>query len=73
MGLILIIFLAGIAFLVVLALLFFGLYNGLVRARIGSETAWADIDVQLKRRLFEVGRPVLEITKGKRLNLVDGL
>ena len=33
MGLILIIFLAGIAFLVVLALLFFGLYNGLVRAR----------------------------------------
>ena len=31
------------------------------------------VDVQLKRRLFEVGRPVLEITKGKRLNLVDGL
>ena len=50
MGLILIIFIAGIAFLVVLAILFFGLYNGLVRARIGSETAWSDIDVQLKRR-----------------------
>ena len=50
MGLILIIFLAGIALLVVLALFFFGLYNGLVRARIGSETAWSDIDVQLKRR-----------------------
>jgi rRNA-processing protein FCF1 len=31
------------------------------------------VDVQLKRRLFEAGRPVLEITKGKRLNLVDGL
>ena len=50
MGLILIIFIAGIAFLVVLAIFFFGLYNGLVRARIGSETAWSDIDVQLKRR-----------------------
>ena len=50
MGFIFIIFLAGIAFLVVLVLIFFGLYNGLVRARIGSETAWSDIDVQLKRR-----------------------
>ena len=29
---------------------FFGMYNGLVRARIGCETAWSDIDVQLKRR-----------------------
>ena len=29
---------------------FFGLYNGLVRKRIASETAWSDIDVQLKRR-----------------------
>ena len=47
MGFILIIFVAGIAFLVILAMLFFGLYNGLVRARIGSETAWSDIDVQL--------------------------
>ncbi|MEE2681043.1 MAG: LemA family protein [Planctomycetota bacterium] len=50
MGLIAIIFFVGIAFLVILVLLFFGLYNGLVRARIGSETAWSDIDVQLKRR-----------------------
>ena len=29
---------------------FFGMYNSLVRARIASETAWSDIDVQLKRR-----------------------
>jgi LemA protein len=28
----------------------FGMYNSLVRARIASETAWSDIDVQLKRR-----------------------
>ena len=50
MGTILIIFIAGIILLFVLVFLFFGLYNGLVRARIGSETAWSDIDVQLKRR-----------------------
>ena len=50
MGAILIIFIAGIILLFVLVFLFFGLYNGLVRARIGSETAWSDIDVQLKRR-----------------------
>ena len=50
MGVILIIFIAGIIFLFVLAVLFCGLYNGRVRARIGSETAWSDIDVQLQRR-----------------------
>ena len=31
------------------------------------------VDVQLKRRLFEAGRPVLEVTKGKRLHLLEGL
>ena len=50
MGAILIILLVGIGVLVLLALFFLTLYNGLVRARIGSETAWSDIDVQLKRR-----------------------
>lgn len=44
----------GIVILVVFGLgvigWFFGMYNSLVRARIASETAWADIDVQLKRR-----------------------
>ena len=39
-----------VLFLLLFGGLFFGLYNGLVRKRIGSETAWADIDVQLKRR-----------------------
>jgi len=48
------IFLIGLVVIVCLALFvlvwFFGMYNSLVRARIASETAWSDIDVQLKRR-----------------------
>ncbi|MDG2031259.1 MAG: LemA family protein [Phycisphaerales bacterium] len=42
----------GVIVLLVLVLggWFFGMYNGLVRRRIASETAWSDIDVQLKRR-----------------------
>lgn len=35
----------------VLAILFvIGLYNGLQRKKLGAESAWSDIDVQLKRR-----------------------
>jgi LemA protein len=34
----------------VLAVLVIGIYNGLVRLKVQSESAWADIDVQLKRR-----------------------
>ena len=37
-------------FLLIFGGWFFGMYNGLGRKRIASETAWADIDVQLKRR-----------------------
>ena len=42
----------GVIILLILILggWFFGMYNGLVRRRIASETAWSDIDVQLKRR-----------------------
>jgi LemA protein len=39
--------------LVVIAVVLFaivGIYNGLVRLRVQSDNAWADIDVQLKRR-----------------------
>src|SRR6266566_9599280 len=35
---------------VVLVLLFVGLYNRLVSLRVRAENAWSDIDVQLKRR-----------------------
>ena len=44
MGTALIILLIAVGLLVVAVLVFFGIYNGLVRARIGSETAWSDID-----------------------------
>jgi len=33
-----------------IALMFFATYNGLVKAKIAVENAWAGIDVQLKRR-----------------------
>lgn len=36
--------------LVLLVLIVVGMYNGLVRLRAACESAWADIDVQLKRR-----------------------
>ena len=39
-----------VAIIAVIGLLLFGLYNGLVRARIRVQEAWAGIDVQLKRR-----------------------
>jgi LemA protein len=36
--------------LIFLAMIGVGLYNALVRLRAAAESAWADIDVQLKRR-----------------------
>ncbi|HUJ96083.1 MAG TPA: LemA family protein [Terriglobales bacterium] len=42
-----------LALLVVLVLIAFftiGIYNGLVQSRVRCDTAWSDIDVQLKRR-----------------------
>jgi LemA protein len=36
--------------LVVLALIVAGMYNGLVQLRVRADSAWSDIDVQLKRR-----------------------
>ncbi len=43
----------GLALLVVLVLILFvgiGAYNSLVQSRVRCDTAWSDIDVQLKRR-----------------------
>ena len=40
-------------FLIILAVIAFvliGMYNSLVRLRVRVNSAWADIDVQLKRR-----------------------
>jgi LemA protein len=39
-----------IGVLIVLAIYFVGLYNGLIRARNQTKNGWAQIDVQLKRR-----------------------
>ena len=44
---------SGIIFLVVLVVIVVvlaGLYNGLVQLRVRTDSAWSDIDVQLKRR-----------------------
>ncbi len=40
----------GLGIIVLLALWFFAIYNGLVRLRQEVKNAWAQIDVQLKRR-----------------------
>ncbi|HYE24231.1 MAG TPA: LemA family protein [Clostridia bacterium] len=36
--------------LVVVAVVIVGMYNGLVQLKVRSDSAWSDIDVQLKRR-----------------------
>ncbi|HXE79162.1 MAG TPA: LemA family protein [Vicinamibacterales bacterium] len=48
---------------VVLGLAVIGIYNGLVKLKVQAENAWADIDVQLKRR-HDLIPNVVEIVKG---------
>ena len=52
-----------IVVLVVLLVWVFAMYNGLVRGRIRVEEAWADIDVQLKRR-YDLIPNLVETVKG---------
>ncbi len=49
--------------LAVFVLLVIGIYNGLVRLRVQCDNAWADIDVQLKRR-YDLIPNVVETVKG---------
>ena len=49
-----------VAALVLIAL---GIYNGLVRLRVQCDNAWADIDVQLKRR-YDLIPNLVETVKG---------
>jgi LemA protein len=56
----------GIIILVVLVLLVLfgiGMYNGLVRLKVQCDNAWADIDVQLKRR-YDLIPNLVETVKG---------
>ena len=49
--------------LVVLIVAFVGIYNGLVKLRVRVDNAWADIDVQLKRR-YDLIPNLVETVKG---------
>ena len=48
---------------VVIVLVFIGLYNGLVQAKIRVDNAWSQIDVQLQRR-FDLIPNFVETVKG---------
>lgn len=52
-----------IGVIVVLALILVGLYNSLVRLKNRVDEAWADIDVQLKRR-YDLIPNLIETVKG---------
>ena len=52
-----------IALLVIIALVLVGIYNSLVQLRVRADNAWADIDVQLKRR-YDLIPNLVETVKG---------
>lgn len=52
-----------IAIIVVIAFVAVGIYNGLIKLRNTSEQAWADVDVQLKRR-YDLIPNLVETVKG---------
>ena len=52
-----------IGIIVIIALAFIGIYNGLVRLRNQVKNAWAQIDVQLKRR-YDLIPNLVETVKG---------
>jgi len=60
-GLVILLFVLGI--IVVVGLVFAGMYNGLVKLRNKVENAWAQIDVQLKRR-YDLIPNLVETVKG---------
>lgn len=52
-----------LALLAVFVLLVIGMFNALVRLKVQSDNAWADIDVQLKRR-YDLLPNLVETVKG---------
>ncbi|HTT32835.1 MAG TPA: LemA family protein [Methylomirabilota bacterium] len=64
-----------LAVLVILILVFIfliGMYNGLVRLKVQCDNAWADIDVQLKRR-YDLIPNLVETVKGYAAHEKDTL
>jgi LemA protein len=55
--------LIALGVLVLLAIFAIGMYNGLVRLKVQCDNAWADIDVQLKRR-YDLIPNLVETVKG---------
>ena len=53
----------AIGIIVVLAFIYFSMYNGLVKYRNWVDEAWAQIDVQLKRR-YDLIPNLVETVKG---------
>src|ERR1044071_381073 len=49
--------------LVLIVFILIGMYNSLVRRKVQSDNAWADIDVQLKRR-YDLVPNLVETVKG---------
>ena len=52
-----------IVILAVIAFALIGIYNTLVQLRVRADNAWADIDVQLKRR-YDLIPNLVETVKG---------
>src|SRR5271154_3673571 len=55
--------LAVLAVIVLLGIFLIAMYNSLVQLRVRSESAWSDIDVQLKRR-YDLIPNLVETVKG---------
>lgn len=61
-----------VGILVLLVILLVAMYNGLVRLKIQCDNAWADIDVQLKRR-YDLIPNLVETVKGYAAHEKDTL
>jgi len=57
---------------VLLVIFLIGMYNGLVRLKVQCDNAWADIDVQLKRR-YDLIPNLVETVKGYAAHEKDTL
>ncbi len=61
-----------LAVVVMVALWFWAVYNGLIRLKIQTDEAWSDIDVQLKRR-YDLIPNLVESVKGYAAHEKDAL